>query len=394
MTGLVRLAALYLWRHAGRSALIVAILAVLAAIPMVGARLAGLAAEEMTARAATTPLIYGPAGGALELTLDALFFTGAPDPGLTMADYESLASQELGTVIPVLRTHAAHDAPIVGVDVEYLEMRELVIAEGRPMVLMGEAVAGAAVARRLGLTPGAEVQSDARGAFDIAGSAPVRLQITGVLAPTGMADDEAILTTLRSAWLVAGLAHGHEDLAEADEAVVLSRDEEVVVANARLREAIRVTDTNRGTFHFHGAPEGRPLGALLVFPHDARAAALLRGRVEDAGDARQLIRPTEVVGMLLDDIFRVRALFELATGVLGTAGIAALAGMVALTLRFRRPEFELARRIGADRGAVVALVSLELAILLAAGLVLAAGLTALVDVFGRDLYLWLLFGAA
>lgn len=393
MSAFLYLAARHIRFQAGRSSLIVALFAVLTAIPLIGERMASFAEAELMTRAEVTPMVYGPAGSALDLTLDALFFTGAPRTDLTMAAYDAMADQGLATIIPLLRTHAAQGFPIVGVDVEYLEFRDLRIAAGRPMVRLGEAVIGAEAAQAMDLAVGDEVQSDARGAFDIAGAAPVRLTVTGVLAPTGGADDRAILTSLRSAWLVAGLGHGHQDLADAaDGDVVLSRKDGVVVANAKLRNALRVTDQNRAEFHFHGEPADFPLSALLVAPHDARSAALLRGRVDDAGPARQLFRPAEVIRRLLDDIFRVRALFGVVTSVLGAAGLAALGGMVALALRLRRPEFEVARRFGADRGAMFLLVATELVLLLIMGLLLALGVAALFDLYGRGLYTWALFG--
>ena len=163
------------------------------------------------------------------------------------------------------------------------------------------------------------------------------MQGVGVLAPAGAPDDRAVFTGLKTAWVVAGLGHGHEDLATTrDESVVLSREADRIVANAKLTEFIEITEENAGDFHFHGDPKGFPLSAILIDPRDERSAAILRGRVEDAGSARQVFRPLGVVRALLDEVFRVKSVLNMLVAAVTVAALMALGMMISLSLKLRR----------------------------------------------------------
>ena len=67
MIGAVYLAWAHIQYHAGRSALLVLIFAILGAIPLMTERLAKLAEAQLLERATSTPLIYGPPGSQLDL---------------------------------------------------------------------------------------------------------------------------------------------------------------------------------------------------------------------------------------------------------------------------------------------------------------------------------------
>lgn len=393
MIGAIYLAWAHIRYHAGRSALLVLIFAILGAIPLMTERLATLAEAQLLERANSTPLIYGPPGSQLDLSLSALFFEGEPRAELSMIDFETLADMGLGTPLPILRTHSARGFAIVGIDIEYLEFRQLRIAEGRPMVRLGEAVLGADVAARLGLGPGDKIQSEIREIFELAGAYPLRMTVTGVLDRVGTPDDTAIFTGLRTAWVVAGFGHGHENLATTqDESVVLSRDEGRIVANAKLTEYIEITEENASSFHSHGDPDEFPLSAILIDPNDERSAAILRGRIEDAGSARQVFRPLGVVQALLDEVFRIKSVLNMLVAAVTVATLMALGMMIWLSLKLRRREFEISHQIGGDRSAMVRLVGAELALLIGASAVLCIALLMLIEVFGADLVRALLFG--
>ena len=394
MIGAVYLAWAHIRYHAGRSALLVLIFAILGAIPLMSERLAILAEAQLLERANSTPLIYGPPGSQLDLSLSALFLEGEPRAELSMVDFETLADLGLGTPFPLLRTHTARGSPVVGIDVEYLDFRRLPVVKGRSIVRLGEAVLGADVATRLGLGPGDKIQSETGEIFELAGAYPLRMQVVGVLGQMGTSDDRAVFTSLRTAWVVAGIGHGHENLATTqDESVVLSRQEGRVVANAKLTEFIEITEENAGEFHFHGDPANFPLSAILVQPHDERSAAILRGRVEDAGAARQLFRPLEVVQGLLEDVFRIKSILNMLVAAVSVAALMALGMMIWLSLKLRRREFEIANQIGADRSAMARLVVVELTLLLGAGSALCVALLMLIEIYGVELVRALLFGA-
>lgn len=392
---------LYLaWRHvrfnAGRSLVLVLALSVLATTPLATGRLAEIAREQLNARAAATPLIYGPAGSKLDLSMSALFFEGRPTADLSLADYDRLAEAGLAVPAPILRTHSARRFPIVATDLEYFDFRDLKLADGRRMARLGEAVIGAAVARDLNLGVGDTIQSDSEDIFELAGAYPLRMEIVGVLAPANSPDDRAVLTDLRTGWVVAGLGHGHQDLSTADQSVLFSNRGGVTVANAKLKEYVEITDANRDGFHFHGPPESFPISAILLDPYDARSAAILQGRVadeaEEGGAARQIFRPLDVVGQLLEQIFRVKTLLDMLTAAVGFAALLALALLIWLTVKLRRREFEIALRLGADRGLLAQLVTAELAILAAGALCLSAAVLGALDLYGAEVVERILFG--
>jgi putative ABC transport system permease protein len=394
MIAALYLASAHIRFHAGRSFLLVMVLAILGSIPLLTERLSALAETQLLSRAAATPLIYGPPGSQLDLSLDSLFFEGAPSADLSMVDYEELAAMGLGLPLPLLRTHAARGFPVIGIDIEYFAFRRLSVAAGRPMVRPGEAVIGSEVSQRLGLGPGDMMQSDTEAIFELAGAYPLRMQVVGVLASAGTPDDRGVFTDLQTAWVVAGLGHGHENLATtSDQSVVLAQEESRIVANAKLVEYIEITEENLDSFHFHGNPADRPLSSILVQLADARSAAVLRGRVEDAGSARQIFRPLGVVQGLLDEVFRIKSVLEMLVAAVSIAALLAVGMMVWLSLKLRHREFEIARRVGADRSAMARLVGTELLLLCAAAAAICVALLAVLEIYGASLVRALLFGA-
>ena len=50
--------------------------------------------------------------------------------------------------------------------------------------------------------------------FDLAGVYPLKMSVVGVLAPSYTVDDEAIFVDIKTTWVIAGLAHGHQDLSQ------------------------------------------------------------------------------------------------------------------------------------------------------------------------------------
>ncbi len=384
------------WRHlrfnASRSLLLVLALSVLATTPLATARLAEMARAQLNARALATPLIYGPAGSKLDLSMGALFFEGRSAAELDLRDYDMLIDAGLALPVPLLRTHKARSFPIVATDVEYFDFRELELAEGRPMARLGEAVIGAAVARVLGIGVGGAIQSDAEDIFELAGAYPLRMEIVGVLAPANGPDDRAVLTDLRTGWVIAGLGHGHQDLESADSSVLFSNSGGPLTANAKLTEYVEISDANRDSFHFHGPPEAFPISAILLDPYDDRSAAILRGRVEDAGETRQVFRPLDVVERLLEQIFRIKTLLDMLTAAVGFAALLALALLIWLTIKLRREEFEISYRLGADRGLLAQLVSAELILLVAGAAILSGAAMFLLQIYGAELVQATLFG--
>ena len=102
------------------------------------------------------------------------------------------------------------------------------------MAVLGEAVLGAAAARGLGVVAGDSIISSPENVFDLAGVYPLKMKVVGILEPTFTADDSAVFVDIKTAWIIGGLGHGHQDLAEADAAPgVLARFVHELVEMAR-----------------------------------------------------------------------------------------------------------------------------------------------------------------
>jgi putative ABC transport system permease protein len=70
-----------------------------------------------------------------------------------------------------------------------------------------------------------------------------------------------VFTDVKTAWVIAGIGHGHDDVVTADA-------EGNITANAAITEVQRITPENIDSFHFHGAVSDYPLSAVLVVPYD------------------------------------------------------------------------------------------------------------------------------
>ena len=376
------LAIRYLLFHRARSLTVVACLVLVSALPIGLGRILAESEQQLTARAAATPLLVGSKGSSLDLVMSAVYFGGqTPDP-ISLAEIERIEDADLAYAIPIHAGFAARGAPIVGTTVDYLDFRELTLAQGRSFALLGESLLGAGVARRLGLGPGDSLVTSPESLFDLAAAYPLKTKVVGVLEPSGTPDDLAVFVDLKTAWVMQGIGHGHQDLSRVrDPTLVMARDGDRVVGSAKVIEYQEITESNRDSFHFHGEPSSYPVSAALVVPHDERAGTLLLGRFVDGSLEGQLIRPRAVVGELLDTIFRIKEVLDLAVAIVGAAAILALVLVFALSFRLREPELRSNFEIGASRGTTARLLTAELILLGAACAVCVAAALLVLDRF-------------
>jgi putative ABC transport system permease protein len=321
------------------------------------------------------------------------------------SEVEELAEGELGEVLPLHLRFSAEGSRVVGTFPEYFGFRGLELAEGRRFAVLGEAVLGAEVAEALEVGVGGSIVSTPAGAFDVAGSFPLRMSVVGVLAPTATPDDEVVFVDLRTTWVLEGIGHGHDDVADREatptgtragtaaeqdpDAAAAQESGGSLVADPSLLPYTEITSENIDSFHFHGDRSSFPVDAAIVVPRDARAGTLLRGRFEGGERPTQLVVPLTVVDELVDTMFSVRdAVLVLSAGlVLATIATAAL--VFALSLRLRAAELESMRRIGVGRRRLRAILFTELGAVLLAATLLASGSTLLASRFGGQLIRWL-----
>lgn len=383
MNDVLYLAWRYLRFNRGKTAVLVASISLILFLPAALHVAVREASKSLTARADATPLLVGAAGSAVDLTLAALYFREPSVDPVTFAEVERVASSGLANAIPLHLRYQAGGFRIVGTNSDYLEFRGLEMAAGRRFAILGECILGAGVARSLGLSPGDHLVSTPAGAFDVAGSFPLKMSVVGVLAPTGSPDDEAVIVDIKTAWVIAGLAHGHRDVTKPAAADgVLAREESNVVANASVLSYTEITPDNLDSFHFHGDPQGFPIDAVIVVPHDRKSAIMLRGRFAALEDPVQMVVPREVVDDLVVTMFSVRDAVLLVSLGLGVATLATAALVFALSVRLRRRELETMRKIGASRGRMRAVLAAEVLLVVTASVVIAAFLTLAVSRFG------------
>ncbi|MGR9052966.1 MAG: ABC transporter permease [Gammaproteobacteria bacterium] len=361
----------YLRFHRARTLIIIACLTLIAMVPVAMHFLLNEGSRQLTARAQATPLLIGARGSALDLTLNALFFAAA-SPSITMAEADKVSETGWADALPIYSRTRVRGHPLVGATLDYFDYRRLSATQGRMLAMLGECVLGAEAAESLNLKPGDRLPSTPENVFDLAGNYPLKLHVVGVLPRTGTPDDQAIFIDLQTAWVIDGIGHGH---ARQDKPAVSGGDlpdgveaAERVVMDAKLLTYTEITEDDIDSFHFHGDPGSFPISAVIALPHDARAATLLRGRYVDDSAEVQIVRPLENLRGLLNNIFRVGALFDALLTLVGAATLLALGLIFTLSLRLRQKEIETITLIGCGRLTVARLVAAELCLLfLAAG---------------------------
>lgn len=373
MTGALYLGWRYLAHHRFKSSILIASITLMLFLPAATWLLVEDSATALTARADVTPLILGARGSELELVLNTLYFHAESPAEIDNQTLVEAQATGLADVIPIHSRFQAQGAPIVGTSLDYFDFRDLNIAEGRQMGLLGECVIGANVAARLGLVPGESITSSPETVFDIAGVYPLKMTIAGVLARNGTADDDAVFVDVRTAWIIQGLGHGHADLATPG-APVLSRREGMITANASLTQYAEITRDNISAFHFHGSTDSFPLTSIIAVPPNQKNNALLRGRYQDS-DSLQLLVPGKVLNDLLETVFAVQNYVILGLAILSLATVAVITLVFLLSQQLRKGEFHTLLRIGASRGYVSVLVASEIGFVFLISALLAVLLT-------------------
>ena len=387
MKSLLHMAWRYLAFNRIKTATLVTVITVIIFLPLALQLVLDRSSARLTARASATPLLAGSPGSPLELVLNSLYFDGnSPEP-MKYGVVTDILDMDLAEPIPLYVRFRVSDQPVVGTSPDYFGFRKLELSRGRLMAIPGEAVLGATAARQLSAAPGDNVVTSPETVFDVAGTYPLKLRVVGELAPTGTRDDEAVFVDVRTAWIIGGIGHGHEDLAKPEAAAgVLKRDGENIVANAAVVQYREITPDNLAAFHFHGDTADFPLSAIIAVPKDDKAGVLLEGRFQDPAATVRLVRPDGVMDELLATVLTVRQYVLAAVLLVGLATLATIILVFVLSARLRRNEILTMTRIGAAPGRVITLLATEVVMVLATSLVLAALLTGLAAEFGDELF--------
>ena len=237
------------WRYVTfnkvRSATLIACVTLIAILPLTLELLLTESEQQLLSRAESTPLLLGAKGSALDLVMNGLYFDDEVPALVSMAAVNEVEHSGLAVPIPLYVRFNARGFPIVGTTLDYFDFRGLTMARGRQLMMLGEAVIGAEVASRLGISVGDRLLSSPETVFDLAGVYPLKMPVAGVLKRSYTPDDLAVFVDVKTTWVVQGLMHGHEALARSEDAsVVIERTDTNVVANAKLVEYTEITEGN------------------------------------------------------------------------------------------------------------------------------------------------------
>jgi putative ABC transport system permease protein len=388
MTGPMVLAARHVRHNPARSLIIAVCVAAACAIPMLVRVLVRDFQRSLVTRAQATPVVIGSKGNRFDLTLALLYFRRVETDAISFADFQQLSTNRGGTWIPVHVRFTTRGRPLVATSPDYFEHRRLRPAAGTLPLVLGDAVLGARLARELGLGVGDTLFSDQREVFDISKTQALKMHVVGVLAPSGEPDDEAVFTDTKTAWILEGLSHAHVDPNKAPEKVVMEKDPGRIVLSEALIDYNEVTPENVGAFHLHADDAHLPLSGIIFVPDSVKSGTLITSRL-NSGKTLQAAVPLSVVDDLLAYVFRLRALIDGISLVLGLLTSLLVGLVTALSIRIRSRELETLRRIGVSRGTIAAMFSWEIVLLLGSGAILAVVGVAVITISAPDLIRWL-----
>jgi len=342
--------------------------------------------RQLMSRAVSTPLVVGSKGSALDLVMNTIYFGDEVPELITIAASDRVMDTDLALAIPVYARFRARGNPIVGTTLDYFDFRGLKIAEGRQMAVLGDCVVGAKVAKGLHLKPEDSLVSSPETLFDLAGIYPLKMKVVGVLENSHTSDDLAVFVDLKTAWVIQGLGHGHEDVTRiTDPTLILKRTEDNVAATAKLFHYTEISEKNLDSFHFHGNLTDYPITAVIAVPYDIKSGTILRGRYLSGEETHQIVMPEEVIDGLLQNIFRIKNVLDAVISVVGLATVLALVLVFALSLRLRQQEIQTIFKLGCRRMTIARLLGAEIFIIVAISGFFCGVMVLLVNQYANDL---------
>ena len=386
MTDSLHIAWKYIAFNKIKTITLVACITLISFLPVALKLLLNESERQLMSRAVSTPLVLGAKGSALDLVMNTLYFDDEVPEIITVKSSNRVMDSDLALPIPLYVRFHARGNPIVGTTLDYFDFRGLGIAQGRQLAVLGECVLGARVAESLGLKPGDSLVSSPETLFDLAGVYPLKMKVVGVLNKSHTSDDLAVFVDLKTAWVIQGLGHGHEDVTKLqDPTLVLKRTAKNVAATAKLYQHSEITDKNIDSFHFHGDLAQYPISAVMAVPHDDKSGTILRGRYLNREETRQIVKPADVIDGLLQNIFRIKNVLDAVISVVALATILAIILVFALSLRLRQREIQTIFKLGCRRATIARLLTAEISIIVITSGVICGSMILLINQFSNDL---------
>lgn len=389
MKGILFLAWRYVCFHKTKTLILIACIFLTAILPIAIRILLSRFENSLVQRADATPAMIGAKGSSLDLVLHGLYFDRPSSQTLPFAEVKRIRATGLAEPVPIYSAFHAASFPIVGTSLNYFDQRRLTIQSGQPLTTLGDCVIGCTVAESLKLGPGDSLLSDRENMLDIAGKYPLKMNVAGVLNATGTADDNAVFVDLKTAWVIDGFGHGHQKLQnESDDAKIISRNKNQVVASAAVLPYTEITDQNIDSFHFHGSDDDFPVSAILAFTDSEKDNTILQGQYNETDSNFQFTRPAIVVRELISVMFRIKRFFDANATLIGVSTLLLLLLVMLLSAKLRTSEMETLFKIGCGRGTVLWLQAAELTIVIAAAGCLIATAAWAVNFYSDDLLRW------
>jgi putative ABC transport system permease protein len=372
MSGPLKLAWKYILFHKLKSLILIACIVLSALLPIGIKILLWQFNEKLVSRADSTPAVIGAKGSDLDLTLNTLYFkTGSVDP-IPYSEVANIRDSGLAQAIPIHAMFTARDFTVVGTSLEYFDFRGLQLESGTLFATLGDCVVGHNVAAELGIRPGDPIISDRDNIVNLAGQSPLRMRVVGVLDEAYTPDDAAVFVDLKTAWVIQGLGHGHQDVTQMDESSgkILSKTKEKVVANEGVASYLEITPENLASFHFHGDTNEFPITSIIAIADSVKNETLLQGRMDAGAGNIQFAKPGDVIRRLMALVFRVKQVLDANAALVAVSTAMLLTLVVLLSLRLREREMETMFKLGCNRGTIVMLQVAEMGIIFAIALIL------------------------
>ncbi|MCF8237325.1 MAG: ABC transporter permease [Saprospiraceae bacterium] len=180
--------------------------------------------ERLDRNLADIDLVIGAKGSPLQLILSGMYHLDAPTGNISLQAAKPFLRPGhplIRRAVPLSLGDSYQGYRIVGTDTTFYSLYGLQLAEGRGQKDPMDIVAGASVAKALGLTIGHSFQSvhGLDDNEDLTHDDRPGFHVTGILKPNGSVADQLLLTPLESVWMVHDHGHegqGHDVTAEED----------------------------------------------------------------------------------------------------------------------------------------------------------------------------------
>ncbi len=375
MNGPIKLAWKYIIYHKYKSLILVACIFLTALLPIAIKILLSQFNQKITVRADSTPAVVGAKGSSLDLTLNAIYFKSGTVDTIAFSEVERV--RENGAVaetpvlaIPIHSMFTAREFPVVGTSLDYFAFRGLSLQRGSQFTTLGDCVLGGKVAQELAVDVGDYIISDRDNVLNLAGDSPLRLNVVGVLGESRTPDDLAVFVDVKTAWVIQGLGHGHQDLNQESEesGKLISKSKDGIVASKAVESFIEITPENIESFHFHGDISDFPITSIIAVSETEKDDTVLEGRY--ARDSSiQFTKPSDDVRELMSLVFRVKQFFDANAILIAISTGLLLFLVMLLSMRLRRREMETMFKLGCSRNTIVQLQFAEMLIIFGVALV-------------------------